>query len=296
MVKLVLYDPESKNKFIEKLSDDRIAKAFFNKTSPYEFLKRKDIYEFSEKETIDLFLETDLVTYRQYSNCRAVLNLWREEHNKPNLKLLNEQEIKRKYIERGSIKYVLDIKDLYSSILQAVNDYNFKESFDYTSYFMMPMLYELLVYMNLTEEQISSLTRISSDNYSLPDNIKVEEFVMNLIGEVSQMDSYLIKGNVKNIRKYFAESNLLIRMKPDTMIRTMNKLGVSKLNHTNIAKAIKFNMAFENDIRKHDFKTILSMIEIEHNMEHGVVKKHGFTRTDEELYNIWKGIRLKHSL
>lgn len=69
------------------------------------------------------------------------------------------------------------------------------------------------------------------------------------------------------------------------------------LSLKNVRKAGLYNRIFEEDIRQHDFKLLLTRTQIEKDLdENRRTKTHGLSDVQEEQYNIFKGIRLKHNL
>lgn len=310
MIKNNYYNQSKKEDYlstIDEKSKYRWATALFNKGSLYEFKFKKDMYDFSEQESIDLFINMRIVRYKAYVNTRKILNEWRIFNGRKPVQLIQqEKDYKELYINNGSIDYVLDENDLFSRASAAIAQYSKEhDNFDYTEYFSMPLVYMSLLYYGLSDEQIQTIKRseiVKDKDFVLPNGRVVGKVFQELYADVAERNEYPVTSQTgKKIYKEYNKGNVhnLIRKSCSVLTTIFYKLSEydDTLSLKNVIKAGLYNRVFEEDIRRHNFELLLTRTQIENDLdENRRTKTHGLSDVQEEQYNIFKGIRLKHNL
>lgn len=302
MVVINYYNSDNKTKFIDTIVEPgrkNLAITTFNKMAKYEYKLRKDIYNFTMKEILHAFLDSSIVLYRPYIHGRAIINEWRAQNGKSPVELPDEETYKQMFIDNGNIDYVMSQRDLLFAGYDAIQKYSDEVGYDCISYFSMPLLYELLVFEGLTDEQILSINRreIIKD-YVLPNGKTISDpEIIKLVDMVANATHYTLKRSEQgtDVIRTYDNSYALIRLKIPTLTRTFSKLGNS-LSDSKIRTASKFYQAFEKDISAHNFKVILSRYQVRVRIKDKDSMLHGFSPADEEMYQIYKGVRMKHSI
>ena len=308
MIKNNYYNQSKKKDYLSTIDEEskyRLATALFNKGSCYEFKFEKDMYDFSEQESIDLFINIGIVKYKAYVNIRKILNEWRIFNGRKPVQLIQqEKDYKELYINNGSIDYVLDENDLFSRANVAIAQYSKDhDNFDYTEYFSMPLVYMSLLYYGLSDEQIQTIKRSEIvKDFILPNGRVVGEVFQQLYADVAERNRYPVTSKTgKKIYKEYNKGNVnnLIRKSCSVLATIFHKLSEydDTLSLKNVIKAGLYNSIFEEDIRQHNIKLLLTRTQIKNDLDKNKrTKTHGLSNEQEEEYNIFKGIRLKHGL
>lgn len=212
MITSKYYNNQPKKEFlssIAEVSKRSDAMTLFNKGSLYEFKFKKDMYDFSEQESINLFINMKIVRYKDYVNTRKILNEWRIFNGRKPVQLIQqEKDYKELYINNGSTDYVLDENDLFSRANVAIAQYSKDhDNFDYTEYFSMPLGYMSLLYYGLSDEQIQTIKRSEIvKDFILPNGRVVGKVFQELYADVAERNRYPVtsqtgKKYTKNIIK-----------------------------------------------------------------------------------------------
>lgn len=308
MIKNNYYNQSKKKDYlstIDEKSKYKRATALFNKGSCYEFKFEKDMYDFSEQESIDLFINIGIVKYKAYVDTRKILNEWRIFNGRKPVQLIQrEKDYKELYINNGSIDYVLSENNLFSRASVAIAQYSKDhDNFDYTEYFSMPLVYMSLLYYGLSDEQIQTIKRSEIvKDFILPNGRVVGEVFQQLYADVAERNRYPVTSKTgKKIYKEYNKGNVnnLIRKSCSVLATIFHKLSEydDTLSLKNVIKAGLYNSIFEEDIRQHNIKLLLTRTQIKNDLDKNKrTKTHGLSNEQEEEYNIFKGIRLKHGL
>ena len=308
MIKNNYYNQSKKKDYLSTIDEEskyRLATALFNKGSCYEFKFEKDMYDFSEQESIDLFINIGIVKYKAYVNIRKILNEWRIFNGRKPVQLIQqEKDYKELYINNGSIDYVLSENNLFSRASVAIAQYSKDhDNFDYTEYFSMPLVYMSLLYYGLSDEQIQTIKRSEIvKDFILPNGRVVGEVFQQLYADVAERNRYPVTSKTgKKIYKEYNKGNVnnLIRKSCSVLATIFHKLSEydDTLSLKNVIKAGLYNSIFEEDIRQHNIKLLLTRTQIKNDLDKNKrTKTHGLSNEQEEEYNIFKGIRLKHGL
>ena len=233
------------------------------------------------------------------------MNEWRIFNGRKPVQLIQqEKDYKELYINNGSIDYVLDENDLFYRANVAIAQYSKDhDNFDYTEYFSMPLVYMSLLYYGLSDEQIQTIKRSEIvKDFILPNGRVVGEVFQQLYADVAERNRYPVTSKTgKKIYKEYNKGNVnnLIRKSCSVLATIFHKLSEydDTLSLKNVIKAGLYNSIFEEDIRQHNIKLLLTRTQIKNDLDKNKrTKTHGLSNEQEEEYNIFKGIRLKHGL
>ena len=298
---LNFYNYNNKLEFINNIEEEsrrKLAKATFNKISKYEYKLRKDVYSFTQNELVNAFLDSLIVLYRPYMFGNSIINDWRKANERKPITLPNEEVYKQLFIEQGRLEYVINMEELLLTGYDSIQIYSNDKGFDYTSYFLMPLLYEVFVFLGLDNSQIESIqTKQITSDYTLPNGTAIKDArIKQLIDNVAGLDHYVCNNpRGEAIKKYYEDSPMLIKQKCSSLKSTFEKLDNPLLRDAKVRKAATFNRLFEKDISAHNFQIELSRYQLEHKLSDGDLAIHGLTYNDEEMYNLYKAIRIKHN-
>ena len=302
-----LYNEEQKNAFVETIGETsrkKFALSFFKKASEVEYHKDRDINTFTTDEVIEFCMEQSFISSKEIWLIKRILDDYATFCGCKPIEMLSELEYKKRYIDRGVMDYVLTLQELLSEMMIATRKYCVYEKYYDDSEWFMPKAYIALLFLGISDDIVRELSIFKlQPDYILPNGKSIgnDKDLVKLLLSCAKNDEYtnIYNNGQHRIRHYKPDfEGQIIKMSPITLQRAWQKMVYeqtplnSKLIIRNVINAGRFSDIYNEDLKAERLEVTLTRGEIVATMNNNLTPN-GLSLRDEELYQIYKAIRLK---